>query len=121
MPKKTQTQAQPEPSKFQEVLNKLEAARRRAMETNQFVNITLADVGSLVLEITINPSGTPALVIHTPRLTNRLVLRDISILDDIVRLVELVKQDEEKLNAVSEFLSKYGYRTRSRGGYRITL
>lgn len=121
MPKANKSTTRTSKPKFQEVFEKLEQAREQAMRTNQFVNVTLADVGTLTLEITINPSGTPALVIHTPRLTNRLVLRDISILDDLVRLVELVKRDEEKLNAVSEFLMKYGYRTRSRGGYRITL
>ncbi|RLE48315.1 MAG: hypothetical protein DRJ18_02270 [Candidatus Methanomethylicota archaeon] len=121
MPKANKSQVQPEPSKFKQVFDRLVQAREEAMKMNQFVNVELASTGTLTLEITINPSGAPALIVHTPRLTNRLVLRDVSMLDELKRLVELAKQDEEKLNAVAQFLAQYGYRTRSRGGYRITL
>jgi len=121
MPKARTSSKSESESKFEQVFEKLVQAREQAMKTNQFVNVTLADVGTLTLEITINPSGVPALIIHTPRLTNRLVLRDVSMLDELKRLVEIAKQDEEKLNAVAQFLAQYGYRTRSRGGYRITL
>jgi len=124
MPKASKSKSQPQTQNepvFNKVLRTLEQAREQATKAQQFVNIEIARTDNLVLEVTINPSGTPALIIHTPKLTNRLVLRSVSMLDELKRLAELALRDDEKLSAVQEFLMKYGYNRGSRGAFRITL
>ena len=85
-----------------------EARREAAMAAKRFDNIDLIEYNGYRLTISINPDGNAALVLVSPRLSNRFVIADETVINYIIAILQAFKEREELRRATWTFLSKYG-------------
>jgi hypothetical protein len=102
-------------SRFKSVLGKLEQAREQALERKEFATVRLVNVNGYALQVSVTPDGVPALVLVSPNLRNRFVIANEDVLNDIAKLIEAFKADNELKRAVFGFMSKYGRQPKVRG------
>jgi hypothetical protein len=114
----TATQAaQPstQPNTVAELVREWEQRREAAMQAKDFDTIDLIEYDGYRLSISINPSGTAALVLISPRLKNRFVIADETVVDYILAILNTFKERDDVRRAVWMFIRKYGRTTK---GYK---
>jgi hypothetical protein len=94
-----------------ELLKEWEMRREQAMQARDFDTIDLIEYDGYKLSISINPAGTAALVLISPRLSNRFVIADETVVDYILAILNTFKERDDVRRAVWMFIRKYG-RTR---------
>ncbi|MEM4489237.1 MAG: hypothetical protein QXK88_10685, partial [Desulfurococcaceae archaeon] len=106
-----------EKTRRQRIIEKLETAYRTANEQKQWITIRLAQFDNFSLCVVIAPptegrSATPILAIQSPKLTNRLIIKDQDAFNDLAALIEAVKKDTELLSTVFSWLDSKNPRVR---------
>jgi hypothetical protein len=98
-----------------ELLKEWEARREQAIQAKDFDTIDLIEYDGYKLSISINPAGTAALVLISPRLSNRFVIADDTVVDYILAVLQTFKERDDVRRAVWTFIRKYGRTTK---GYK---
>jgi len=85
-----------------------EARREEAVKNKRFDNIDLIEYNGYRLTISINPDGNVALVLVSPRLSNRFVIADEAVINYLIAILQAFKEHDELRRAAWMFLSKHG-------------
>jgi hypothetical protein len=104
-----------QPNTVAELLKEWEQRRENAMQAKDFDSIDLIEYDGYRLTISINPNGSAALVLVSPRLSNRFVIADETVVDYLIAILQTFKERDEVRRAAWAFIRKYGRTTK---GYK---